>query len=555
MADTFDFVIVGAGTAGCVLATRLSEDRASSVCLIEAGGEDRHPFIHVPAFVAAAISRPALNWRFMTVPQRALNDRRIPLPRGRVLGGSGSINGMVYFRGQPRDFDDWSAMGNPGWSYREVLPYFVRSESNDSYAGSPFHGQDGPIRVSHVARMNPMIPEFLDAMASLGFKRCDDFNGPEPEGYGPRQGTIRDGRRDSTAVAFLRPARARPNLEVRTDSLVTRIVIENGRAIGVDVERAGQAQRIQARREVIVCAGAVQSPQVLMLSGVGDGAALQALGIETRHHLPGVGANYHDHLAAGILMEMKNSESYGISLKAAPRDAVNLLEYALFRRGPLASNVFEATAFVRSSPEVDRPDLQLVFQPARRNPGTFPFPLGHGFALSVVHVYPKSRGRVSLASADPHTPPAADPNLLGDPVDLPPTLRGLELARRIIAAPAFTRYRAIEVQPGSSAQGADALTDYVRRTSYTVHHPCGSCRMGPDAGAVVDAALLVHGVERLRVADAAVFPRIVGGNTNAAVVMVAEKAADMILGKPALRAFEPARLVRSQPVEARAAAR
>src|SRR6185436_601694 len=231
MTEAFDFVIVGAGTAGCVLAARLSEDGANSVCLLEAGGEDRHPFIHVPATVGAAIARPSLNWRFMTVPQPALDNRRIPLPRGHVIGGSGSINGMVYFRGHPRDFDDWAAMGNRGWSYREVLPYFIRSESNDSFADSPYHGHSGPIRVSQIARPNPMIPAFLDAMRSLGFKRCDDFNGPDPEGYGPRQGTIRNGRRDSTAVAYLRPARARGNLDVRTNSLVTRVVIENGRAI------------------------------------------------------------------------------------------------------------------------------------------------------------------------------------------------------------------------------------------------------------------------------------------------------------------------------------
>ena len=478
MADAFDFVVVGAGTAGCVLAARLSEDPRNTVCLLEAGGEDRHPFIHVPATVAAAIARPSLNWRFMTVPQPALDDRRIPLPRGRVIGGSGSINGMVYFRGQPRDFDDWAAMGNPGWSYRDVLPYFIRSENNDSYADSPWHGRSGPIRVSHIARPNPMIAAFLEAMRSLGFKRCEDFNGPDPEGYGLRQGTIRNGRRDSTAVAYLRPARARGNLEVRTDSLVTRILLENGRAAGVEVERAGQLQRLQARREVVVCAGAVQSPQILLLSGIGDGEALRALGIEARQHLPGVGANYHDHVAAGILMEMSNSESYGISLRAAPRGAWNLLEYALFRRGPFASNVFEANAFVRSAPDRDRPDLQIVFQPARRNPGTFPFPLGHGFALSVVHLYPRSRGRVTLASPDPHVPPAVDPNLLADPEDLPPTLRGLELSRRIIAAPAFARYRAVEVQPGLAEQGDAALAGYVRRTAYTVHHPVGSCRMG-----------------------------------------------------------------------------
>jgi len=538
MADTFDYLVVGAGTAGCVLAARLSEDRKNSVCLIEAGGEDRHPFIHVPAAVAAAIARPALNWRFLTAPQPRLNGRRIPVPRGRVIGGSGSINGMVYFRGHPKDFDDWAAMGNPGWSHREVVPYFIRSENNDSYVDSPYHGHDGPIRVAHIPRPNPMIAAFLEAMRTLGFKHCADFNGPDPEGYGPRQGTIRDGRRDSTATAYLRPARSRGNLTVLTDALVTRIVIDNRRAAAVDVQLDGKTQRLNARREIVISAGSIQSPQILMLSGVGDGAALQALGIETRHHLPGVGTNYHDHLAAAILMEMRNSESYGISLRAAPRGVLNLLEYALLRRGPLASNVFEANAFVRSTPGLDRPDLQIVFQPARRNPGTFPFPLGHGFALSVVNLYPKSRGRISLASPDPRTPPIIDPNILGDPDDLAPTLRGLELSRRIIASPALARYRGVEVQPGPAVQGADALAEYVRRVAATVHHPVSSCRMGRDPNAVVDAQLRVHGIEGLRVADASIFPRIVGGNTNAVVVMVAEKAADMMLGLPPPRPFD-----------------
>jgi choline dehydrogenase-like flavoprotein len=538
MPDTFDYVIVGAGTAGCVLAARLSEDRSSSVCLLEAGGEDSHPFIHIPATVGAAIVQPKLNWRFLTVPQPNLNDRRIPIPRGHVIGGSGSINGMVYFRGQPKDYEDWVAMGNPGWSYREVLPYFIRSESNDSYVGSPYHGADGPIRVSHIPKPNPMIAAYLEAMRSLGFRRCDDFNGPNPEGYGPRQGTIRNGRRDSTAVAYLRPARSRDNLAVHTDALAKRVLIGNGRAVGVDFLRGNETVRVYVRREVVICAGAVQSPQVLMLSGIGDGEALRKLGIEVKYSLPGVGANYHDHLAAGILMEMQNSESYGISWRAAPRGALNLLQYALFRGGPLASNVFEANAFVRSAEELDRPDLQIVFQPARRNPNTFPFPLGHGFALSVVHLYPKSRGRVTLASADPRAAPLVDPNLLGDPADLAPTLRGLELSRRIIAAPAFARYRAVEVQPGPEVQGPEGLGAYVRRVAATVHHPVGSCRMGSDPNAVVDSQLRVHCVEGLRVVDASIFPRVVGGNTNAVVVMVAEKAADMMRGIPAPPPFE-----------------
>jgi choline dehydrogenase-like flavoprotein len=277
-----------------------------------------------------------------------------------------------------------------------------------------------------------------------------------------------------------------------------------------------------------------------MLSGIGNGESLRTAGMDVKHHLPGVGANYHDHLAAGVLMEMSNSESYGLSLRAAPRGAWNLLEYALFRRGPLASNLFEATAFVRSLSGLDRPDLQIVFQPARRNPGSFPIPLGHGFAVSVVHLYPKSRGRVTLASPDPHVPPAVDPNLLGDPADLPPMLRGLALARRIVAASAFERYRAVEVQPGPAVQREADLAEYVRRVAATVHHPCGSCRMGTDAGAVVDPELSVHGIAGLRVVDASVFPQVVGGNTNAAVVMVAERAADMMLGMPMLRPFEQA---------------
>ena len=533
MADVsgvFDYVIVGAGTAGCVLAARLSEDPASRVALIEAGPPDSHPFIHVPALVGAAIGTKTINWRFVTAPQPNLHNRSIPIPRGRVVGGSGSINGMVYFRGQPRDFDGWAAAGNPGWSYREVLPYFLRSENNERYPGSPYHYQGGPMNVMFVRRPNPMTAAFLSAMGALGFQRNDDFNGPDPEGYGPRQGTLRNGRRVSTSTAYLRPALGRSNLTLITDTRVARVVLESRRATGVDLLVSGGTKRLTARREVIVSGGSIMSPQVLMLSGIGDGAQLTAHGIEVKHHLPGVGANLHDHLAVALLMEMQNTESYGISWRTLPRGAVNLLEYALFRSGPLSSNVFETNAFVRTADGLDRPDVQMVFQTARRNTNTFPLPLGHGFALSTVALYPKSRGRITLASADPHALPVIDPNLLGDPADVGPLLRGLQLARRIVATAPFARYQAKEVQPGASVQSEQELVDYIRRAAGTVHHPVSSCRMGPDEHAVVDSQLRVHGVEALRVVDASVFPSIVGGNTNAGVVMVAEKAADLIRG-------------------------
>jgi len=529
-AEAFDYVVVGAGTAGCVLASRLSEDPSTRVALVEAGGPDRHPLIHIPATVAAAISRPSLNWRFTTVPQAHLAGRRIPIPRGRVIGGSGSINGMVYFRGHPSDFDDWAAAGNPGWSYPEVLPYFLRSEKNDAYPNSVYHSQTGPMNVTHVRRPNPMTPAFLEAMRAMGFRLTDDFNGPTSEGYGPRQGTIRNGRRVSTATAYLRPAARRANLMILTHSRVLAVQIQKRRATGVSLLGRGGKRELVARREVILCAGALLSPHLLMLSGVGDEQALRAAGIGVQHHLPGVGANYHDHLAVAVLMEMKNADSYGISWRAAPRDLANVFEYALFRSGPLASNVFEATGFIRTRQELKRPDVQVVFQAARRNRGTFPFPLGHGFAISIVGLYPKSRGRVRLAGSDPLAAPLVDPQLLSDPDDAATLLRGLKLGRQLTQASAFTRYRAREVQPGPGVQEEAALLDYIRRTAGTVHHPCGSCRMGADDMAVVDAQLRVRGLEALRVADASAFPSIVGGNTNAAVVMIAEKAADMIRG-------------------------
>jgi len=527
----FDYVIVGAGTAGCVLAARLSEDPDVQVLLIEAGGDGGHPFIHVPALVGAALAQRDLNWGWRTEPQAALGGRQIPLPRGRGLGGTGAVNGMAYFRGQPKDYEDWAAAGNAGWSWREVLPYFTRSEDNADHPASTWHGRGGPIHVAHIRKPNPLNQAFLSAFAALGqYPACDDFTGPRPEGYGLRQGTIRRGRRDSSATAYLQPALSRPNLHVLTRSHVSRILFEGRRATGVEVFGIGGMSHIKARREVLLCAGAIQSPQLLMLSGIGDADELRLHGLPLVQHLPAVGRHYQDHVAVPVLMETRDKRSYGLSWRTAHRAAANLAQYLLWREGPLASNLFESTAFIRSSAGADRPDLQIVFQPARRNRSSFPLPLGHGYAINSVTLYPHSRGRISLASGDSHVAPRIQANLLADDADLQPLLTGIKLARELLADSAFASCRAVEVAPGPQVQGDAALTAYIRASASTVHHPTSTCRMGPDENSVVDAQLRVHGIEGLRVVDASVFPSIIGGNTNAPVVMVAEKAADLLRG-------------------------
>ena len=544
----FDYVIVGAGTAGCVLAARLSADPDTRVCLIEAGGPARHPFIHVPALVGAAIAHKGLTWGLSTAPQTALNQRRIPLPRGKVIGGTGSINGMAYHRGHPKDYDDWAAAGNAGWSWNEVLPYFRMSENNADRREANTHGVDGPIHVAHIAAPNRLNQAFQEAFATIGgYRHCDDFTGPDPEGFGLRQATIHQGRRDSSARAYLEPAMPRPNLTVLTRATVAGIRIDAGRATGVDVLTDGARRRVPASREILLCAGAVHSPQLLMLSGIGPALHLESLGIGVKADLAGVGANYHDHPAILIALEMRNTTSYGLSWRTLPRALWNLAEYAATRGGPLASNVFESTAFIRSREDCDRPDIQIAFQPARRNPHGFPLPLGHGFAMSIVNLYPRSRGEVRLQSGDPRTAPSVNPNILVESVDGAPLLRGLRLARRLCDTPAFAPYRATEVRPGRRAQSDLELETHLREATATVHHPVGSCRMGIDAMAVVTPNLQVRGIEALRVVDASVFPSIVGGNTNAPVVMLAEKAAALIMAHrppPAADAFEPPGLLR-----------
>ncbi|RIV83460.1 hypothetical protein D2V17_12765 [Aurantiacibacter xanthus] len=534
LAGEFDYIVIGAGSSGACVAARLGEDTSKTVCVLEAGGHDSHPFIHVPSFVAAAIGRKATNWGFETVPQPGMAGRRIGVPRGKVIGGSGSINGMVYFRGHPTDYDDWADAGCTGWSYAEVLPYFTRTEHNEDYPASVFHGTSGPINAKMVEGPNPLNYAFMAALAEQQFPACPDFNGPDPEGYGRRQGLIRDGQRESTAKNMLRPAMARGNIHLQVDARVARIVVENRRAVGVELT---DGRILRARHEVILSAGAVQSPHILMLSGIGPAAHLREHGIAVVHDLPGVGQNYQDHVASPIHMETGDMTSYGISWRAMPRNVLQFFNYLLTRKGPLAGNVFESVAFLRTDPSLSKPDVQFVFQPAKRlTVKGVPFPVGHGYAISPVALYPKSRGEVTLASADPAAAPLIDPHLLEHPDDIQPLIRALKIARTAFASQPFAKYQGTEVAPGPECQSDEQWDAYIRETGYTVHHPVGTCKMGAagDSSAVVDPELRLIGIEGLRVADASVMPLVIGGNTNAPCVMIGEKCADFVLGKARL---------------------
>jgi len=534
----FDFIVVGGGTAGCLLAARLSEDPSRRVCLFEAGGDGRSRAADIPAGLVMAQRSPELNWRYQSAPQSQLAGRRIGYPRGKGLGGSALINGMVYFRGHPFDFDDWAAAGATGWSYRELLPYFRRSEHNENFPDSPYHGRGGPMNVRTVTHPNPLNQVFFDALASLGVPHSADLNSGDSTGSALRQLQIRDGVRNTTAHAMLRPALGRQNLVVLTQAHATRVLLDEQRATGVEALTPDGLVTVRSRGEIVLSAGALQSPQLLLLSGIGDAAELAQAGILPRHALSGVGRNLHDHLASPVHMATHVPDSYGMSWRATPRNLWHVAQYALGRSGPLANNIFEAAAFVKSREGLDRPDVQLVFQAAKRPSPKFPFPVGHGYAISPVGLYPRSRGRITLAGPDPLAPPVIDPALLSAPEDAEPLLRGMRLARRVFASPAFARYRAAETAPGTDRDDDERLLDYICREAYTVHHPVSTCRMGTDAQAVVDAELRVIGLEGLRVADASVFPSIIGGNTNAAVMMVAEKAADLLLDRTPLAPAE-----------------
>jgi choline dehydrogenase-like flavoprotein len=529
----FDYIVIGGGSAGCVLAARLTEDPSVNVCLLEAGPPDTSVLIHCPAGLALLAQTGQANWAFQTVPQPGLNGRRGYQPRGKVLGGSSSVNAMIYLRGPREDYDRWAAEGNAGWGFDDLLPYFKKAEHNERGADA-LHGTGGPLNVMDLRSPNRFASVFVEAAVQAGHTRNGDFNGPVQEGVGLYQVTHRNGERFSAAKAYLTPHLGRSNLTVMTGALTTRILMEGRRAVGVEVRTDGALRQLSARREVLLSAGALQSPQVLMLSGIGPGAQLQRHGIAPVHELPGVGAHLHDHVdVVQVVDAPRLTELFGLSLTGAVNALKGIFEWRRARSGMLTTNFAEAGGFIRSRPDEPLPDLQLHFVVGKLIDHGRKTVFGHGYSGHVCLLRPQSRGSVSLASADPLAAPLIDPNFLAERDDVDRLLRGFRLMRGILGQPALAAYGGRELPASAAAQTDAQIEAFIRGHADTIYHPVGTCRMGAGALDVVDARLRVHGVQGLRVVDASIMPGIVGGNTNAPVIAIAEKAADLIKAGPA----------------------
>ena len=533
-AEGYDYIIIGAGSAGCVLANRLTADGQAKVLLLEAGPKDNSLLVKMPAGVGAILPEKGdYNWGFWTEPEPHLDGRRLWWPRGRGWGGSSSINGMIYIRGHARDYDQWRQMGLAGWGYADVLPYFKRSETLEG-GGDAYHGGEGPLFISKASSKSEVFSGFIAAGREAGFAHTADFNGARQEGFGPYQMTIRYGKRSSAAVAYLHPALKRPNLTALTGARILRILIEGGRAVGVEYLEGKETRQAGASAEVLLCAGAVQSPQILQLSGVGDPEALNAAGVAPVHNLPGVGANLQDHLDLSLCWEapgIKTAYAYNKGLNRLTTG----LNYMLFGQGPARQNFLEAGAFLKSRPDLDRPDLQLhCVLAVMRDHGRTPAECD-GFTVHVCQLRPESCGRIALRSADPLDDPAIFANYLAADEDRRAIRAGFDIVRDLAGQPSLAAIRAGEIVPGEAVKSEAEIDAWIRRSAETIYHPVGTCRMGAtgDPMAVVDETLKVVGLEGLRVVDASVMPTLVGGNTNAPTIMVAEKAADLILRRQA----------------------